>query len=225
MTGRHLVILSLKMITTKQQLDTFFFEDKYNVDNKKNGVGFDKKIIVIEDIDCMGDVILRREPAQPNRKRNHSIRKGTGKGGSKSETVGEALHHILTQHTSVDSDTLSIDTKSSKEDPITLDDILNLWDGLKETPGRILGISSNHYDKLDPALIRPGRIDITIHLDNVTRPILQEMFVHYYGYPIPEKTLNRVRNGFYSPAEIINFYVMYKDDPDKFMGRILEHRK
>jgi broad-specificity NMP kinase len=225
MTGRHLVILSLKMITTKQQLESFFFEDKYNTDNKKNGVGFDKKIIVIEDIDCMGDVILRREPAQPKRKRKHLIRKGTDKGVTKGETVGEALHNILTQHTSVDSDTLSIDTKSNKEDPITLDDILNLWDGLKETPGRILGISSNHYDKLDPALIRPGRIDITIHLDNVNRPILQEMFTHYYGYPIPEQTLKRVRNGFYSPAEIINFYVMHKDDPNKFMERILEHRK
>ena len=218
MTGRHLVILSLKMITTKQQLESFFFEDKYNTDNKKNGVGFDKKIIVIEDIDCMGDVILRREPSPPKRKRKQSIR-------DKGETVGEALHNILTQHTSVDSDTLSIDTKSNKEDPITLDDILNLWDGLKETPGRILGISSNHYDKLDPALIRPGRIDITIHLDNVNRPILQEMFTHYYGYPISDQTLKRVRNGFYSPAEIINFYVMHKDDPNKFMERILEHRK
>jgi chaperone BCS1 len=59
--------------------------------------------------------------------------------------------------------------KLPENDPITLDDILNLWDGLKETPGRILGISSNHYNKLDPALVRPGRIDITINFDNSSR--------------------------------------------------------
>jgi len=44
------------------------------------------------------------------------------------------------------------------------DDILNAWDGIIETPGRILIISSNHYEKLDPALVRPGRIDITLEL-------------------------------------------------------------
>jgi len=44
MTERHLVILSLKMITTKQQLETFFFEDKYNVDNKNHSVGLIRKL-------------------------------------------------------------------------------------------------------------------------------------------------------------------------------------
>ena len=208
MTGRHLVILSLKMITTKQQLETFFFEDKYNADNKKNGVGFDKKIIVIEDIDCMGDIILKREPKKESRRKQIT----------EQNSVGEALN-ILLKNNAADNDISPI-TKTDKEDPITLDDILNLWDGLKETPGRILGISSNHYDKLDPALIRPGRIDITIHLDNVTHVIIQEMFTHYYGFKMDTNKLKKIKNRFYSPAEIINFYVMYKNDPDKFIERL-----
>jgi SpoVK/Ycf46/Vps4 family AAA+-type ATPase len=58
LTGRHLVVLSLKLIKTKRQLEDFFYEDKYNYDNKP--IGFDKKIIIIEDIDCMGDVVLDR---------------------------------------------------------------------------------------------------------------------------------------------------------------------
>jgi len=88
-----------------------------------------------------------------------------------------------------------------------------------------LGISSNHYDKLDPALIRPGRIDITIHLDNVTHVIIQEMFTHYYGFKMDSAKLKKIKSGFYSPAEIINFYVMYKDDPDKFIERLSMNKK
>lgn len=214
MTGRHLVILSLKMITTKQQLETFFFEDKYNVDNKNHSVGFDKKIIVIEDIDCMGDIILKREPKREKKKTIPLTEKNT---------VGDALSMLLNADTNSSNTTCS--SISQKEDPITLDDILNLWDGLKETPGRILGISSNHYDKLDPALIRPGRIDITIHLDNVTHPIIQEMFTHYYGFKMDECKLKKIKSGFYSPAEIINYYVMYKNEPDNFIKRLQTNRK
>lgn len=216
MTGRHLVVLSLKMITTKQQLETFFFEDKYNVDNKNHSVGFDKKIIVIEDIDCMGDIILKREPkSKINKTRNINEK----------NTVGDALNILLNNNRDGDSSSTTTSSISQKEDPITLDDILNLWDGLKETPGRILGISSNHYDKLDPALIRPGRIDITIHLDNVTHPIIQEMFTHYYGFKMDESKLKKIKSGFYSPAEIINYYVMYKNEPEEFIRRLMSNRK
>jgi len=106
-----------------------------------------------------------------------------------------------------------------------LDDILNLWDGLKETPGRILGISSNHYDKLDPALIRPGRIDITLKLDYASRDIIRQMYERYYSERIDERKLKKISEYFYSPAEIINCYVMNKDDSVSFIGRLMKNEK
>ena len=60
-TGRNIICISLKLIKTKKQLDNIFFEDRYNGDNKKNSITFDKKIIVFEDIDCIGDIVLDRE--------------------------------------------------------------------------------------------------------------------------------------------------------------------
>jgi hypothetical protein len=42
-------------------LDDFFFEDRYNSNNKAHSVGFDKKIIIIEDIDCLGEIVWKRE--------------------------------------------------------------------------------------------------------------------------------------------------------------------
>lgn len=51
----------------------------------------------------------------------------------------------------------------------SLGDILNSLDGILTVHGRILIMTTNHVDKLDPALIRAGRIDLNIEvpaLDN-----------------------------------------------------------
>jgi len=215
MTGRHIVVLSLKLIKTKQKLEEFFFEDKYNAHNKK-GVGFDKKIIIFEDIDCMGDIVMNRNKKPKPKK-------------TPKNSIGELIQKISE---SDGGGTRNSIENSENEDPITLDDILNLWDGLKETPGRILGISSNHYNKLDPALVRPGRIDITLHLDNVTRDVIREMYLHYFSRLVDEESISRVteelkkvKDRFYSPAEIINCYVLNKTDPDAFIKRLQKNVK
>ena len=50
----------------------------------------------------------------------------------------------------------SSDTKSDKLD---LSGLLNILDGVVDTPGRIFIMTSNHPERLDAALIRPGRVD------------------------------------------------------------------
>lgn len=196
MTGRHIVILSLKLIKTRRDLERFFRENTYHMKNKKGSIGFDKKILVIEDIDCMGDVILDRS-AKPVAKR----------------TKTSIAEELLKFNDAV----CSVKTDEEDDEPITLDDILNLWDGLQEMPGRIMGISSNHYDRLDPALIRPGRIDITLHMDYASRATIRQMFQHFYGEPIDEKRLKRIPERKYSPAKIINCFVSNREDPDGFL--------
>jgi chaperone BCS1 len=227
MTGRHLVILSLKLIKTRRQLDDFFFEDRYNSNNKAHSVGFDKKIIIIEDIDCLGEIVWKRE----DKKETVSTKNKSGKSlnlnklsPTASVNVADVIQTFVEASDEQNKMITSL-TKPLEDDPITLDDILNLWDGLKETPGRILGISSNHYDKLDPALIRPGRIDITLKLDNATHNIIQQMCKRYYNVSIDDKKLKKINNKFYSPAEIINCYVMHKDDPTAFIARLMKNEK
>jgi chaperone BCS1 len=41
---------------------------------------------------------------------------------------------------------------------------LNAIDGVRTADGRILFMTTNHKEKLDPALLRPGRADIHIEL-------------------------------------------------------------
>ena len=60
-TNRHIIIISLKLIKTKQQLEKIFFENRYNTNNCHHSITFNNKIIVFEDIDCIGDIVLQRE--------------------------------------------------------------------------------------------------------------------------------------------------------------------
>ena len=208
----HIVILSLKLIKTKKQLNTFFFEDTYNYKNEKESITFDKKIIVIEDIDCIGDIILDRS------KKNNDIEKN-----KKTDSIGDVLKSIVDSN---NENTASIITKNmfGEDELITLDDILNAWDGVIETPGRILIISSNHYEKLDPALVRPGRIDVTLELLNASHKTISDLYFHLFNKEIDSEKLKEIKEFFYSPAELINIYITHKEE-NPFIDRLLMNKK
>jgi ATP-dependent 26S proteasome regulatory subunit len=86
-------------------------------------------------------------------------------------------------------------------------------------------ISSNHYNELDPALTRPGRIDVSVEMNNASREIIAEMYRHLYEKRINTKSLSKVKQYFYSPAEIINLYLMHKNDENAFMSRLIMNKK
>lgn len=64
-------------------------------------------------------------------------------------------------------------------DKLNLSGLLNVLDGVVDTPGRVLIMTTNHPEKLDPALIRPGRINKRIHLGYVNAETLLRMAKHY----------------------------------------------
>ena len=218
-TNRHIIVLSLKLIKTTRQLQTFFYEDRYNENNKKGGIGFSNKIIVIEDIDAQGDIVLDRSKKKANVPSIDFTKI------NEKTNVGDVIKTIMENEKEEDKKMISSVMKPQDDEPITLDDILNLWDGIEETSGRILVISSNHYNELDPALTRPGRIDVSVEMNNASREIIAEMYYHLYEKRINAKHLNKVEQYFYSPAEIINLYLMYKNDENAFIERLRMNKK
>jgi chaperone BCS1 len=195
-TGRHIVSISLKMVKTKGQLEDVFFETRYNTDNKKKSVGFDKKIIVFEDIDCIGDIVMDREKKKEIKKQELPLTVEQSK---------DALKVLL-----------------EPDDAITLDDILELWDGIREASGRIMIVTSNHYDKLDPALRRPGRIDITLELAYATREVIGRMYRYLVGEEADADDLAQIKDRFYTPAEIMNVYM---NERRGMLKRLLKNEK
>jgi ATP-dependent 26S proteasome regulatory subunit len=222
-TNRHVIVISLKLIKTKKQLDSIFFEERYNSDNKKGSIGFDNKVIVFEDIDCIGDIVLDRE------KKKNKIVTGFGKKNDFEElplnskiSVGDLLETIVATENTLEKK-CELPKILLEDEPLTLDDILNLWDGIRETPGRIMIITSNHYQDLDPALIRPGRIDVTLELSYASREIIKEMYKHLFEEKIDSEKLQLVYDDFYSPAEIINIYMNEERDKDRFITRLCKN--
>jgi len=65
------------------------------------------------------------------------------------------------------------------DDDLNLAGLLNVLDGVVDSPGRVIVMTTNHPDKLDPALIRPGRINKRIHLGYVNAAALCRMVEHY----------------------------------------------
>ena len=63
---RHIIIIPLSKIKTIQDFTNVFYENRYAKENKRNSIGFDKKIIVFEDIDCMSDIVCERYKQQNN---------------------------------------------------------------------------------------------------------------------------------------------------------------
>jgi chaperone BCS1 len=71
--------------------------------------------------------------------------------------------------------------------PVNLSDILNTFDGLFAPSGRILVMTTNHIEKIDPALIRPGRADLKLEVGYINDETFSAFIRHFYGTAIREQ--------------------------------------
>lgn len=97
------------------------------------------------------------------------------------------------------------------DEHISQDTLLNLFDGALTPHGLILFVVVNDSSKINPLLIRPGRIDYRCKLGYLTVPQLQEMFQHYYGKPFPGPLVIETN---VTPADITECVKMHLYDPD-----------
>merc|ERR1719473_2604080 len=71
-------------------------------------------------------------------------------------------------------------SSSTNKDKLNLSGLLNVSDGVVDTPERILIMTTNHPEQLDPALIRPGRVDKKILLGYMNPHNVTGMIEHYF---------------------------------------------
>lgn len=65
---------------------------------------------------------------------------------------------------------------------VTFSGLLNALDGVaSSTSQRILFLTTNHLERLDPALIRPGRVDLKELIDDATPHQAAELFTRFYS--------------------------------------------
>lgn len=110
---------------------------------------------------------------------------------------------------------------------LTLSGLLNFIDGLWSTCGdeRIIVFTTNHKDKLDPALLRPGRMDMHIHMGYCTPEGFDVLALNYLGiddhqrlFPVIKELIREVE---ISPAEIAE-HLMRSEDVDLALEGVID---
>lgn len=82
-----------------------------------------------------------------------------------------------------DMDYLFQDRKSndSSKNSITISGILNVLDGIVTSDGFVAFLSTNFKNHLDPALIRPGRIDTVLHFGFAIKEQIYNLYKNFMG--------------------------------------------
>ena len=64
---------------------------------------------------------------------------------------------------------------------VTFSGLLNALDGVASAEERIVFLTTNYAENLDGALVRPGRVDMTVRLAEATRYQVEQLWNRFYG--------------------------------------------
>ncbi|KAI0206711.1 P-loop containing nucleoside triphosphate hydrolase protein [Astrocystis sublimbata] len=82
--------------------------------------------------------------------------------------------------------------QAAAQSKCTLSGLLGVIDGVGSAEGRIVIMTTNKPDRLDSALVRPGRVDMKILLGPISQKSAQQMFIRMFtpdaeSFPLPTK--------------------------------------
>lgn len=156
----------------------------------------------------------------------------------------DRLNHLLAvapQQTIIlleDVDAAFISREESKEvraaydglNRVTFSGLLNCLDGVASTEARILFMTTNYLERLDPALVRPGRVDVKEYIGWCSISQVEQMFMRFYKVPgkstyelaqkFAESVMAHKRN--VSPAQIQGFFMFHKHNPEKVIDNVAQ---
>eukprot|EP00667_Euglena_gracilis_P012132 EG_transcript_12438 len=73
-----------------------------------------------------------------------------------------------------------VDHAFTQHSRISLSGLLNAIDGVAAQEGRLLFMTTNHLERLEPALIRPGRVDVQEEFGHATPQQIEDMFCRFF---------------------------------------------
>lgn len=111
--------------------------------------------------------------------------------------------------------------REGSEEGVTLDGLLNVLDGVLTPDGLITFMTTNDVDKLDEALIRPGRADRTFELGYLDQEQLNRMVIRFLGEGFSKEIWMTRKD--VTPAEVTEcLKSSFDKDPDYIAGCIRE---
>jgi ATPase family associated with various cellular activities (AAA) len=209
-TGRHVFILPTDRVRNIDTLKRVFLDEDVNGVRIPNS----RRLYVFEDVDCgcWADVVLaRRGPDE--------AAGGCGGGGGQASKhqqqrlVVEAMRSLAAAAAAASQGSAGAGGGGLLPDDgqagaggaddhhsgaqrdavmLTLGELLELLDGVVEIPGRMLVMTTNRPEVLDPALTRPGRIDLVLHFGRMSRRSVQDMYRLWFGEDLDPDVARRM---------------------------------
>lgn len=204
-TGRHVVSVPLQLLKTNQQLYDIFLTRKYSCvgESGEQKLNMNEVIFYIDGAEATNPLVRSRE-----KKRTVRMRESTTLTAGSSPYVYSDVEVVvpnLEKKVSILDDTKPVGAEASTStttlptmegfgkskrsifsmfesaDALDLSGLLNVLDGVVDTPGRIIIMTTNTPEMLDPALVRPGRISYKIFMDYVRFEEMAEMAGLHFG--------------------------------------------
>jgi len=101
---------------------------------------------------------------------------------------------------------------------VTFSGLLNALDGVASSEETITFMTTNHPEKLDPAILRPGRVDYRVYIGDATSHQIEKMFLRFYeGETEKAKEFVKKAVGLNVPistAQLQGLFVYNKNDPE-----------
>lgn len=156
-------------------------------------------VVLLEDIDSAG-LARKAEDAEEKPDDASKDEKNVGAGEGASEvrlsTSADIAKEVERAFKSVnDRHQRKNGTKQNENQGISLSGLLNAIDGVASHEGRVLVMTTNRPERLDDALIRPGRVDLKIGFTLATKGQIKELFVRMYSSDNNEKRGHVLENG------------------------------
>lgn len=135
---------------------------------------------------------------------------------AKSIILLEDIDGIFVERTSV--------SGSHQGKSVSFSGLLNALDGVRSQEGRVLFMTTNFRDRLDPALMRPGRADTHVFLNNASHSQLKRLFLKFY--PSEEEKATQFANSLpefkLSMAKMQGHFLKYRAEPQQCLDNVQE---
>lgn len=179
MLNRNIKDISFSKIKTNKD-----FEEAIRcVEYEGKQLSPEKTIIVAEDIDCANMEVIRTRSNSHSTDEASSHKNETESNCEKDDGGMKTLVNAINEANRIER---AAYVKTEKEmlkesDALDLSTILNIMDGIRSSHGRIIILTTNHPEKIDPALLRPGRIDLDIRFGELSAKLVYEMCYYWYS--------------------------------------------
>ena len=185
-TKRHIILIRMDKVP---DIDTF---RAIIMAQTINGIDvpYEDKLFVIEEIDCWLDSLKDRTSTKSS---------CSSKPIDKNNNNENALIKALIEQNDLNN--------QQKPSNVNLGGLLELLDGLVELTGCMLIATTNHVDKLDQALIRPGRIDINHCFTRMHKNDVKKAYEFWYQEEMVPHIYDKLEDYMYSQAELAQSFM------------------